>query len=343
MNYKKYHNEPPIIFLDTNVVVEMANGLISNDKNHRGYKLFDCLKSAVSNKKIICPFLYQRNEYFKYFDNKKVEKCDDILLSLSKGKQVTIVIEKIFELQFKRMALLYLNLEKDKDEKFEIQGDDILNSEINSESKMEESLGLKIVVLLSGFLHPNQENIEKNLVKQFIKRREQIKKDKLTKQQVLSGEKRGRLFNLIKNDEEIIKFYNEEINPEGGFMEKESLKKTKLNILTYWNQVITKKGIKDDNYSILKSFVNSEYFLYLPIDYISSILFTELLCEDCEIKTTDGRDIESISIILPYSSIAIVDEEMKYYIHKTKLNEIFKVKVFSLKNSNKFIQIIKNL
>lgn len=344
MIYQDFKHNPPLVFLDTNAIIEMADGLLSENESHRGVKLFDSLIEKVQSDKIICPFVFQRNEYFTYFDKEKNKKCDDVLLKLSKGKQVTIAIERVFKNQLKRMAGLYLdNPAGFNSEIFYFKETDIFDEKFNSESDLEKSLGVKIVVLLSGFILPNQRQVEENLVKLFEKRKKQITFYRLTKEQVFNEERRGRLFDLVKDDKDRIEYYKKEIDPTGGFFGEESLKTTKSNLLSYWKQVLIEKNINDDDNSILKKFINSEFFFSIPIDYISSILFTELLTGSKKMKITDNRDIESLSIILPYSSIAIVDEEMNSYLHKTKLSDIFNVRVFSLKSADKFIDIIEKI
>jgi hypothetical protein len=322
----------------------MADGLLSGNKNHRGSIIFNHLIRKVRDNKIICPFVFQRNEYFTYFDKSKNKKCDDVLLGLSSGKQVTIVTEKIFEAQFKRMAGLYLNDPKSINSAiFSFYGSDIFDARFNENSDLEEKLGIRIVVLLSGFLLPNQKQIDQNLLTLFEKRKNQIKSDKLTKEQVLYQEKRGRLYDLIKQDDERVKQYRTEIDPTGGFFGDESLRATKRNILKYWTEVINEKGVVDNDHSILKSFINSDFFLSIPIDHISAILFTELLTNDRKIKITDHKDIESLSFIFPYSDIAIVDDEMNSYLHKTKLDDVFNVSTFSLKSTDKFLKAIEKI
>lgn len=344
MIYKNFKHNPPLVFIDTNAIIEMATGLLSKNSSHRGTILFNYLLNQVKSNRIICPFVFQRDEYFTYFNKTKNKKCDDVLIALSKGKQVTIVTEKIFKVQFQRMASLYLKDPKNPNSAvFHFIDSDIFDARFNSDSDLERTLGIKIIVLLSGFLLPNQKQIDQNLLKIFEKRKKQIKSDKLTKEQIFNEEKRGRLYDLVKRDDERVKYYKSEIDPTGGFFGEESLRTTKTNILKYWTEVIKKECVNESDYSKLRNFINSEFFFSIPIDYISSILFTELLVSDKKIKITDRRDIESLSHILPYSTIALVDEEMNSYLHMTKLNEIFDVKVFSLKSTDKFIGVIENI
>jgi len=342
LNYQNYQNKPPIVFLDTNVIIEMANGLLSDDKSHRGRKLFNSLNRKVGENKIICPFVFQRDEYFTFFDKVKNKKCDDVLLSLSKGKQVTIVAENIFRAQFKRMASIYLkNFTNLSPINFWFEEEDILNLKFNAESNLEKILGVKLFVFLSGIPYPNQKEINTNLFKFFKKRKKQIKEKKLTKEQVFEEEKRGRLFNLVENDEITIKRYKSEINPNSGFMEDASLRKTKSGVLKYWKEILEQENINDQDFSKLKNFVNSEYFFSIPVDYISSKLFSELLTGDFEVKITDSEDIKSLSVIFPYSTVAIIDNEMQSHVYKSDINKNFNVDVFSLKSAEKFIKTIE--
>lgn len=332
------------MFLDTNVIIEMADGLLSGDKSHRGTRLFNSLNYKVRDNKIICPFVFQRNEYFTFFDKVKNKKCDDILLSLSKGKQVTIVVENIFRAQFKRMASIYLkNRSSLSSINFGFNEEDIFNPGFNTESDLEKTLGVKLIVLLSGFLYPNQKKVDANLLKLFKKRKKQIQTEKLTKKQVFEEEKRGRLFDLIKSDEDRVNYYKSEINPSGGLMEEASLRSVKSSILKYWKESLNQENFVDRDLSKLKAFINSEYFFSIPVDYISSILFTELLVGNFQIKITDAKDIESLSTIFPYSTVAIIDNEMQSHIYKSNLHEIFNVNVFSLKSTEKFIRSIGTL
>jgi len=344
LNYQNYQNKPPVVFLDTNVVIEMADGLLSGNKLHRGTKLFNSLNYKVKKNKIICPFVFQRDEYFTFFDKVKNKKCDDILLSLSKGKQVTIVVENIFRAQFKRMASLYLkNYRNLPSVNFEFNKEDIFDSRLNAESDLEKTLGLKVTVLISGHPYPNQKNIDSNMLKLFKKRKRQIQTEKLTKKQVFEEEKRGRLFDLIQRDEDRVNYYKSEINPNGGFMEEDSLRNVKSSILKYWEESLNQENLVDQDLLKLKAFINSEYFFSLPMDYISSTLFTELLVGNFQIKITDAKDIESLSVIFPYSTVAIIDNEMQSNVYRSNLHKTFNVNVFSLKSAEKFIKAIETL
>jgi hypothetical protein len=344
MVYKNFENNPPIVFLDTNTVIEMANGLLLGEKSHRGLILFNFLTDKVKHNKIICPFVFQRDEYFTYFDKRKNKKCDDVLIALSKGKQVIIATEKIFEAQFKRMASLYLgNPENHESAEFFCNTNDIFDARCNSKSKLEKSFGIKIVVLISGFLLPNQKQIDQNLLKLLQKRRKEIRLNNLNKEQVFWQEKRGRLYDLVENDEDRVKRYKTEIDPTGGFFGEESLRMTKNNVLRYWKDALGKQALSEDDFKKMGGFINSEFFFSIPIDYISSILFTELLLDEWDIKITDNKDIESLSFIFPYCSFALVDNAMNSYLHKTGLSKTFNVSVFPLKSTEKLIEAIDGL
>ena len=117
---------------------------------------------------------------------------------------------------------------------------------------------------------------------------------------------------------------------------------TKNNALRYWKDTLG-KTLLDGGHKQLKSFINSEFFFSIPIDYISSILFTELLMDNQAMKITDHKDIESLSFIFPYCSLALVDNAMSSYLYKTGLNKIFNVDVFSLKSAEKFMEAISKL
>ncbi len=338
IKYRPFKNSPIIVFLDTNSIIEMSEGIISRDINHRGNKIFCTLKKAVKDKKIICPFVYQRNEYFVFFDKDKNKTCDDVLFSLSNGKQVTINQEKIFESQFKRMALLFLDNKKD----FYFEESDIFNAEQNSESELEKKYGFKLTIINSGFKYPNQDEVEVELVKIFEERRKKIKQIKMSKEQLFEEERRGRFYDLIKNDQERVDYYKS-INPKSGYIEEYSLMQTKMNVFNYWMDILKIKGVDDLDFSKFQSFLMSEYFLSIPLDHISALLYTELLFDNKPFRKTDIRDIVSISVIFPYATIALIDGEMQGYVYKNNINNIFHVDVFSLKSYDKFIKKIESL
>jgi hypothetical protein len=51
MIYKKFPHNPPLVFLDTNVVIEMADRLLSKDPAHRGSVLYNFLLKKVGDNK----------------------------------------------------------------------------------------------------------------------------------------------------------------------------------------------------------------------------------------------------------------------------------------------------
>jgi len=335
MKYKRADIQPAVVFLDTNVIIEMANGIHSGDSAHRGKKVFDALKKAVRSGKIICPFVHQRDEYARYVHDEVKKELDDILLSLGRGHQVT-VRKNIEDAQIQRMAVGYLK-EGTRFQEFELQKQDIFDPDSHKEpSEAENALGIKIVVLHSGHIDEDRDVTEPNLLTALINRRAEVRRFELSKEQVYKEESSAVLDDLKKSEKERVESYNK-INPNANILHHASLNLTKKWFLENWHAALRTVGLSDPEYKKCAEFIHSEHFLLTPHNVVGTALYTEIIMSERKIEITDPRDVDALSLVLPYSEFVLADSAMRAYIHQSGLNEMFNVHVYALDSWERFL------
>ena len=313
-----YHHSPKIVWLDTNIINDIADALLGKKQNNPILDLYKTLLGLVNNEKIICPFLKQRDEYIK---SDTSEKCDEILLNLGKGKQLKTY--KTALSQIERMLNSYIRNENS----FCLDKNDIPYYGKNDKDNHNVSHGISVVVLLSG---QNKEGIDKDnarLIDYLKRRKEFILANQLPKQKVLADETlaRSQIFDNSIN----------QIRADYGciFIDFEYLGPTYCQIypLIAYKKILQKDKLEDGDVLYVSEFFKNQNFI-IPYDEIYSKIVTEKLFDKSNVKVTDVRDIENLSLILPYASLIITDKAMKGYVEQLKLDKKYDTKIFSLKN-----------
>lgn len=335
IKYKKEKSKPELIWLDTNVVLEMAYTFTGKKPNHtnkdRAVSLYKLFQDKVNSGEILCPFLNQRDEYI----NKDVyEVCDSILMSLSKGKQLKTYITA--NTQIKKMMGIYLN----KGNVFELSRSDTpfyhedKKDYLEKKRKSEEKYGLSVTVLLSGQNKEGNDKETRFLFDFFQQRKDFIQKEKMSYEQVYNEELLSKKLELKQSIEKVKSLYGE---MKIDFTESNDFYYT-LYPLIAWHELTQSLNIEE-----LDKFFDSDYFAFTPNEDISSALVAKKLTDSSNVQFNDIRDIRSISIILPYASMIIVDRAMKNNITQLGLDKKYETKVFCLKDETEITDYIKKI
>lgn len=315
---KKYNHNPPIVWIDTNVIIDIGKEFRA--KTHgRAREIYDKLVNLVEKEKIIVPFVYQRDEYINA-DDESVDLYDNILMKLSTGKQVRIVRSHIVFKQIERAMEAYI---LGNDELFLESGDIFYPT-----NKADIDSQFDVVVLLSGTKIP-QLFSDEYLKNNFERRRQEVASLKLSEKEVYESElyvRRDRMSKQNLRDKE--KFGDTPFPTQ-----KHSVRYEVLFPMIAWTKLTMMYGNKKK----LNEFFESIYYRYVPYDDISSLMVTKMALGDVELKKTDARDLESIANILPYSEYMLVDKAMKGIIQQTKVDKKYFTKVFSLNNYQDFL------
>lgn len=317
ISYSRYIHNPPIVWLDTNIVNDITDAIYSNDRLNPDVKqrfrdLHDLLQKKVNEGKIVCPFLGQRSEYI---DGKVADKSDDILLNLNRGFQISGW--QLDQVHIKRMMKLFLASESE----FSFSDRDLTYYERNEE---ESDSPIQVI-----FLRERSERLRRNKLYEDLKRRKQEVKN-LDFTTVYRQEYLGRLQALKISVTKVCELYGRFTT---NFTEGESYY---YHLYPYiaWKEL---KGIDEVHITDLKSFFESEHFNSLPIDRISSTIVTHLLTEGKDVKYTDIADLQHLPLILPYASYILTENRMAHIISAHKLDTEFGTKVFRWNETEKFL------
>lgn len=96
----------------------------------------------------------------------------------------------------------------------------------------------------------------------------------------------------------------------------------------------------EDAESAVIDFYGSEYYMNLPMNEISSVLYAEKLCGNEKLKLSDQADIDNISSFLPYVNYMLIDKSMIDKVEKHGLDKKYSTKLLRL---NQLEQIVKKI
>jgi len=334
MIIEKFNYKIPIIWLDTNVIIDIAqakNGLIE-EKNikERALKIYNTVYKLVREKKIICVEGEQRNEYGNRIFLTK--ECDNILTELTLGlKLQNVLITKQFQIQ--EMMKVYLK----KTKEFELREIDIFDNEPIENFNRSSSTRFIIAVRESINDKQRDENIKNR--NSISKSCEKIRINNIKNEKTYSQQLRDEYASNIKVvtdflEKMIVKAKNKTLRID------DILLKRTLDPLEWWKYETGKKFDLEG----LKKFYLSEEFKNIPHIKIFSKMYARLLTDkNRNIKVSDEMDIAQISVLLPYCDYIITDAELNDRIKHLKFDEKYNVKTFSLKCFEQFISELDKL
>lgn len=336
MEIQKFNYRIPIVWLDTNVIIDIAHAksnLIKQQKiRERAFNIYDTIYQLTRKGKILCVEGEQRDEYGNRLFLTK--ECDAILTSLTLGLKLQHpLVTKQFQIQ--EMMKLYLGKQKE----FKLTETQIFHSDPINELDLVDNFGLIVNARWPINDKQRDENIKSrdSISQQF----EEIR---------VTNIKNGKTF-----DQQLEYEYRADIKVILDYINKIEIKKSKgipiatnelfhnLGILDplHWWRYETSKAADLEG---LQEFYLSEEFKNIPYLKIASKMYARIVTEKNRIiKNSDKMDVEQMSILLPYCNYILTDAELKTRIEQFKFDETYNVKVFALKNSDELLNELSKL
>lgn len=336
MEIQKFNYKIPIVWLDTNVIIDIArakNNLIKQQEiRERSLKIYNTIYQLTRKRKILCVEGEQRDEYGNRLFLAK--ECDDLLTSLTLGLKLQHpMVTKQFQIQ--QMMKVYL----DKQKKFELTEAQIFHSNPMNELDHVDSSGLIVSIRLP---------IKDKQIDENIKSRDSISKQ--FEEIRVTNVKNGKIFKRQLKDEYqanikvILDYINKMIikNLQGIPITTDELFQNLgiLDPLQWWRYETNKTADLEG----LKGFYLSEEFKNIPYIEIASKMYAQITTErNRTIKNSDQMDVEQMSTLLPYCDYIITDAELNTRIKQFNFDKKYNVKVFSLRNINELINELDGL
>lgn len=324
---KPFHYHIPIIWLDTNVIIDIALAKESCLSNKRGQKIlaiYNNIIALVQNKKVICAERDQRYEYG--LNPKRIDPCDKILSEITLGLSFLHFL-KVRENQITKMMKVYLG----KEEKFFLHEKDIFSCK--PEEEIERTLKNKFIISI----RPNIDQKERERkMKRKMKMKDEL--EKIRKESVKKGEKYEQRLKLeyLEMPTSIQNYLKRKIDPKNY---KEIINRDIiLTPLKWWKYISNGKTI--DRFF---DFLDSDLFKNIPFIDIEAKLISDILTEKREVKKSDALDIEHLKTVLPYCDMIITDKDVSHRIKKRGLDERYKTKVFSLRDCQEIIAFLNKI
>lgn len=324
IRYKDYSHRPPIVWLDTNVVIGIRDALSNTSKQEldkiKFLKLYKVLKEKVDKNEIICPFSGQRTEYS---DGDHIEESDNILLDLSKGFQVSQW--QLRQVQVKRILECFLK----KEDEFYFSDSDLVYRERETENIVSP---FKIVILNEKSKRDNKELLFADLER----RKREVKNLGMTYDQVYKSEYDAAISVLQQSIDRVISKY--------GYLKTDfTLNDDEYHHLYTVVELSKLADTPDDKFLFesLKNFFSSEYFYSIPIDRIRSAIVSHIMTEGNNVSKNDIGDIDNLSSILPYASYILTENRMAHILKTRNFDSEFGVDIFRFDEIDKFIEIFE--
>ena len=334
MDIEKFKYKLPILWLDTNVIIDIARAkagkIVDANVRDRALKIYDTVYKLTREKKVLCIEGEQRDEYGnRVFLSKE---CDDILTALTLGIHLQHpLVTRQFQIQ--QMMKVYLG----KQEKFTLQENEIFHDDPIDNLEMVDDSGLIIAVRFSIGDELRQEKLR--IRDAIYSNLENIRQENLrvgrTFEQQVELENRADIKVVLDfiRDSAIKQSNNEPITVDYlvGNMGR-------LDPVHWWHY----ETGKEFDLQWLAQFYLSQYFRNIPhVDIFSKLAAHILTDSKRAIKNSDNMDISQMSILLPYCDYILTDGELKDRIIKLKLNEKYGTKVYSLRDVDSLMNELK--
>lgn len=293
--------------------------------------IYNSIRKARHNKKLICPRGEQEREYEIGRNDKKECRCVQNDLAMGIRMKSGFSVEEDY---MKLFMKAYINSESE----LNISYKDLFYSNPVEELDRIVNNGHAVIVDFP----PKEEIIakQKQSWQESWERLEATRKryieDKITFEQALELEYRGtydayeenrRRFNLkYKNKEMMV---GEEYSGMADFS----------GYLKTWE----KYNGKPPRIEGLLKFFLSEYQMQIPKIEIHSSLFAKILTSESEIKSGDSMDLQQLSVVLPFFDSVITDNKMKLNIESLDYHKKYKTRVLALKHFDEIRRYFESL
>lgn len=325
----------PLIWIDTSIIIDLAKiragKKLDVSLKERVQYIYDAIRKARHNKKVICPRGEQEREY-EIGKNYK-EECRCVQNDLAMG----IRMKRGFSVEEDYMKLFmkaYINSESE----LNISYRDLFDSDPVEELNRIVNHGYVINVEFP----PKEERIAKQ--KQSWEeswegleatRRQHIK-DNMTFEQALELEYRGTYDGYEENRRRFdLKYKNKEM------MEGEEY--SGMADLSGYLETWKKYNGKPPGIEGLSKFFLSEYQMQIPKIEIHCNLFAKILTSESEIKSGDSMDLQQLSVVLPFFDLVITDKKMKHNIESFDYHRKYKTRVLALKHFDEIQKYFESL
>ena len=312
-------SEIPIIFLDSNIIIEI-NKVLKNKCNSNYTdelkEIISLLKSKSKQNIIMVPYADQEDEVdYKKQDSNNI----DFLFEISNGNQFKNHL-LIQDEQKKRFFKAFLNNELsvniDYQEGF---------NEINKQPGESH-------IFIKGLLNIFGNNTIKLLQDEKKRRTEKLQKyqQNLNKNETY---KEHLVFELLYEFKKIDKIIKKII--DGNTLSNDEL--TFLNSITDYKE-------KDNTTRIINiaKFYSGFYWFAVPYVDIERNLYTYISLYE-KFKPGDNKDIINASCYLPYCNYYFTDNSMCRILQELDIDKKYNVKIYSFKNIKEFLEELKKI
>ncbi len=100
---------------------------------------------------------------------------------------------------------------------------------------------------------------------------------------------------------------------------------------------------KENDFTGLMEFYNSEYNKSIPYTNISARMFAKIMTDPQTIKSGDPMDIEHASSILPYANLFITDKHWSSFLNRKRIGELYNTQVCYIGDSSEINKYFSEL
>lgn len=325
----------PLIWIDTAIIINLAKirtgETIDDSLKDRVQYIYDAIRKARHNKKVICPRGEQEWEYEIGKDYK--EECRCVQNDLTMGIRMKSG-DSVEEYYMKLFMKAYINSESE----LNISYRDLFCSD-----PVEE---LNRIVNQGYFINVNSPPKENIIAKERKSKEETWKslktirrlkvKDNMTFEQGLEIEYRGTHDAYLEYRRRInLKYDNKEMMESEEYSSAADLS----GYLKTWREYNGKPpGLE----GLLRFFL-SEYQRQIPRIDIHCNLFAKILTSEGEVKSGDSMDLQQLSVVLPFFDLVITDKKMKRNIETFGYHRKYRTQVLDLKHFDAIQKYFENL
>lgn len=311
----------PILFIDTFALISYAKG-----DNGKISKLLDKASEKVKEGKLICPTSDQFEEIdareYKMAKNKSVLHFYDMKFG-NRGlihKKQLLNFMKCYKDNIKKVSILYSEgfdedpvskFKKVLSDEFHIYFENPLPDEITRIDRINRK---NFVQTCTNWYTENGTSDIENEMKEYPKKKVKM---------------------VQENIQRVKKF--QDIYPQG---------------IDYWLQIrdpvykVFKQVFNDGSPNDYIDFINSDWYRYLPFEYISELIYANFLSKNPAKSMVKGKygeamDILQISSYMPYCNYMLIDRAQYNLLKEYGIDQLFETKIFAMKNYEELFALLE--
>lgn len=314
----------PIIWLDTSALINITRGRLNASEEDKRYRsLADTIYRAVWNSKLICPQVDQMEEITRSFS--EVQKTISLL---SRGIHFRHGSD-IKEIQMQNAMLAYIN----KTNVIEINYQDAFEKDPSTDQSKNNGMIIDIYGIKSKRLLQKERDKKSNYLAQLneLRRMQREKRISFSEQvkEELTGEYQAAL--------EVQKIWSRVCSGLHYPSEEELSQISVLkSMVHFWNLL---GGNPPDLEGFLE-FLHSPDWKATPCNDIPANLFAKLITNSGPIEDGDPKDVNHLTVALPYCHYIVCDKKMRNLVKELELNSKYNAQVFSIADVDEIIHAI---